>query len=170
MIKVGRNPLTTLSLLASGLLGFILLGLLYRLGGCPLALLVRAGSSRSRNGSGLGWLGGLALTLPRRLGLGSGLAGKLLSDGGNWCRRLQLLGHNGTIIDNLGINTTNMGHGDVEFLAVADGLVIGHLLSGQVSSFVRVYTGIVQPEVVLVGLVPALDCGVSICELSRSRL
>lgn len=136
MIKVGRHRLTTLSLLASGFLRFILLGLLYRLRGCPLALLVRAGSSRSRNWSGLGWFSGLALTLPGRLGLGGGLGHGLLSYGRDRGRSLQLLGHDRTVVDNLSLNTTDMGHGDVELLAVADGFIIRHLLGGQVSGFV----------------------------------
>lgn len=166
MIKVGRNPLTTLSLLASGLLRFILLGLLYRLRGCPLALLVGAGSSRSCDWSGLGWFSGLALTLPGRLGLGRRLGDRLLNYGRDGSRCLQLLGHDGAIIDNLGLDTNDVGHRDVKLLAVANGLIIRHLLGGQVAGFVRMHPGVVEPQIVLVCLVPALEYDISDCTSS----
>lgn len=152
LIKVGRDRLTALSLLASRLLGFILLGLLYRLRRCPLALLVRAGARTS--GGGRSALGGLdlALALAGCLGLGS-LASGLLHRNGS---QLQLLSDGSVVVGSVTLDATNVGHGDVELLAVADGLLIGHLLGGQVASLVRVDTSVVQAQVVLVRLVPAL--------------
>ena len=153
--------LTALSLLASRFLGFILLGLLYRLSRRPLALLVRAGRRRRRR-LGNGRLGrlSLALALAGRLrlgGLGDGFLDGL-RDGGTL---LQLLGDGILVIANVGIDPTNVRHRDAELLAVPDSLLVGHVLGIGVASLVGVNTSIVQAQVVLVCLVPALMCGVS---------
>lgn len=147
-----------LGLLASGLLRF-----LYQLGGfgCSLALLrLRARRSlsdlsRLRLGGGRG--GGFAWFATILLG---GLGGlgcwdfllRLLWDG---VLLLELLGNGILIIASSFLNVARGGHLDVEVISILDGLLVGHVLGVGVAVLVRVHTGVVEAEVVLVGVVPA---------------
>ena len=140
--------LTALGLLAARLLG--LLGELSSLGS-SLALLLGARWCRGGLG-GLGLSGGRAgLALGSRLGLlgrlGRGLLGRVLGRA-----LLELLG------DGLVIGAAVLARGrqrNLIAIGVDAGLIVRHVLGLSVAALVRVDAGVVQAEVVAVGVVPA---------------
>lgn len=148
---------SALSLLASRLLGLLLL----RLGGlgrCPPPLLIRAGRRSdlwrlylSGRGGGLALAGGSGLLG----GLGWGFLLVLRGGGGNL---LQLLGNGILVIDGISLSSglLELWHGDMEVLGVLKRLLIAHVLGQGVAVLVGVNTSIVEAQVVLVGIVPAL--------------
>jgi hypothetical protein len=155
-----KDTSRALSLLAARLLR-LLLGLgSGSLGRCASSLLVRA--SRGR----LGFLSGgsrcrcLALTATSGLlgGLSRGLDLLRLVDSGSRSHGLELFS-NGILIVSRCLSLSSvldLRHGDIEVLGVLQRLLIGHVLSQRIAMLVRMNTGIVQTEVVLVGIVPAL--------------
>jgi hypothetical protein len=156
--KIDEGQSRALSLLATRLLG-LFLGLGGSgFGGAP-SLLVRASRGRLLLGSSSG---SSHLTLATTGSLLGGLGGGLCLLGLLGCRSsghgLKLLSNGVLIIGrrfSLG-DILELRHGDLEILGVLECLLVRHTLGNRVAILVRVNTGVVETEVVLIGVVPAL--------------
>lgn len=141
---------TDLSSFALGLAGSLLgsVFLVVTSLGRAAALLIGARSSADLGGIGISSRSSLALALAAASRLLRGLGGGLIGSG------LELLG-NGV----LSVTSTlvlGVGGSNAEVISVLDGLLVAHVLGTEVASLVGVDAGVVQTQVVLVSVVPAL--------------